>query len=122
MNPSYTPPKEQSFHPVSPDLDNIPISHNDEDTTKTLDGPSIIENTKIGDIQKKFDGTLEVQLETLNARVKMLTEKHKILEKKYDAVKEERDKNKKMICTYIKKIISTGAVFKKEFKQEEIIN
>lgn len=119
MNPLTNQPKERSFDPVSPDLDDLPISHNDEDTTKTLDGPSIFENQKRGDIQKQFEGTLETQLEKLNARVKMLTQEKKVLESKYDAVKEERDKYKKLIFTYIKKIFGPADKVEKESKEDK---
>ncbi|CAI8493558.1 hypothetical protein ACO0OL_003900 [Hanseniaspora opuntiae] len=101
-------PKEESIDPISPNLDEVALSVNDEDTTKTQDETAMLKSQKRDDIQNKFDGTYEDQLERLNDRVKILStelaqekEKFQSLERKCQTIKTDRDKLKRAMINQV---------------------
>lgn len=101
-------PKEESIDPISPNLDEVALSINDEDTTKTQDETAMLKSQKRDDIQNKFDGTYEDQLERLNDRVKILStelaqekEKFQSLERKCQTIKTDRDKLKRAMINQV---------------------
>lgn len=101
-------PKEESVDPISPNLDEVALSVNDEDTTKTQDETAMLKSQKRNDIQNKFDGTYEDQLERLNDKVKSLSaaltqekEKSQILRRQFQTIKSDRDKLKRAMIKHV---------------------
>lgn len=101
-------PKEESVDPISPNLDEVALSINDEDTTKTQDETAMLKSQKRDDIQNKFDGTYEDQLERLNDRVKSLSaelaqerEKSCSLKRQCQFIKADRDKLKGAMLKHV---------------------
>jgi len=117
--PYFKTPKEEFTNSISADLDEFVININDEDTTKTLDETSVMKNQKREDIQNRFDGTYEDQLEMLNNRVKKLSTelnyeriRYEKLEKTYMSIKSDRDKLKKLFLKNLFLILNVKARIK----------
>ncbi|KAL6930584.1 uncharacterized protein HGUI_01442 [Hanseniaspora guilliermondii] len=101
-------PKEEAIEPISASLEEVALSINDEDITKTQDETAMLKNQKRDDIQNKFDGTYEDQLERLNNRVKSLSaelatekEKSQSLKRQCQSIKTDRDKLKQAMIKHV---------------------